>query len=1308
MKKVLLCTGFLLSSMIYGESAARNFAPLSKGEPLPEYVATTLPSSGQLKFNPVIPASSITAGKQKSLRMPLSSDVSRAEGLRGQVVYAASWPSVNAPTGIYSVPVTNDGEFNLIASAPLFGGQGVDNGQGIFYGTHTYTSFGMTFVEIIAYDTDTWEQIGKPEASNYKMIATAVALDPSSLKIYGSYYSAEQNIFEWGEADYDNGERTSIATFTIDKRPIALGATRSGQFYAVNASGEFGTIDKSTGAFTFISDTGLACDDWVSGCVDDTAGKFIFHYHGPQEASLYDIDLQTGEVSKLCDFNDGQQVLCLNIPLPAAADKAPAIPEFSVSGIGGEMKAGYSIHMPSTLFDGTPSDESFTYSVTVDGVEKATGTGNASATVTGSIDIADRGKHKFVCTVSNNVGKSPKAKTEAFIGYGTPSAPENVILACQNNKLQLSWSPVTTCSDEGYINPQEIRYNIYEGENLVETGLEDCSYSKTIESDEGYQSFSFSVQAINGDRKSPLVLSNNLGIGGLLPPYSEDFSGSNHGFVFLDSNNDKRTWSDYTLDSNGLIRYSSGWSGSADDWAFTPGIILEAGKSYDFSFKTWCQNSWTSEELEVRLGTGLTVQDMAVPLMEKTRIKGFDKANPKEVTATIVVKETAVYHIGFHITTYSDDGLNCYLDDINISGGQDAPVPDEVEEINIIASPTGEPKAEISFRIPSKWLSGEPVDDEVTVKVERDNVEIGTYKGNNGEIISLSDQVERSGNYIYRFTPSNFNGKPGKVSEVTAYIGAKAPAVVSEASISETSVPGKVTVTWSPVTVDCEGNPLEQANVSYMLYTLDNQSSALHAVLESPVKTTSVELTALDNPEHQDLVYYYISAFNRDVESQQLRRTPIITVGNPYSLPLQMGFNPGMLDELFMGNENTNNGTWGIYTEEMFQDVKSQDGDGSFAACYGRYVGNSADLFTGKIDLADAQNPCITFYMYCFGGEDLNEITVSVLSDGQKTPLKICSNTDIEETGWKKMTVSLKAFKGKTVQIYFTGKTVSNKFTFLDNVKIFDMAARDISVGEIKAVEEVLPSAPFEITAVVTNSGASTLSDIRINLIADGEIADTFLPSILSPDNSVKAVFNQQFSVLETGSHTYRIEAIVEGDGNPSDNISSEITVVRAISNLPGVTGLGGSSHEFGSVISWNPVEPSADETHLGYNVYCDNTKLNVYPLTTPIFIDTDVQENLSKTYHVTALYSEGESELSEPFSFTYSDAETISEDLQQAIDINGLTVTVNLPSSVVSTLMTTDGKIVAIINGTGSFTAPVSGIYLLRTLNGSAKIVLR
>lgn len=1307
MFKKLLCSA-LLPALFWADGEAAGYAPLAKGEPLPQYVTASLPSQGALKFNPRQFGSRAVTGKQASTAIPMAADASRAAGLRGQLVYANSWPSVNAPTGLYTVPVTPDGEFSLIINAPLFGGQGVDNGQGIFYGTHTFNSFGMTFVEIISYDTDTWEQIGTPQASNYKMIATAVALDPSTSKIYGSYYSAEQNVFEWGEADYEAGERNVLGSFTIDKRPIALGATRDGQFYAVNASGEFGTIDKTNGRFTVISDTGLGCDDWVSGCVDDAAGKFIFHYHGAEEASLYDIDLATGAVSKLTEFSDGQQILCLYIPQPAAADKAPATPGFTVTCPQGAMKADYSIAFPSTLFDGTAAEGTMTYSVLVDDEEAATGSGQAGTTVTGTIDIARRGSHKFVCRVANDAGRSPKAKTETFIGFGTPLAPSNVNLVCADGELKLSWNPVTEASDEGYINPADVRYNIYEGETLVVKETSDCSYSRALGDEGGYLSFCFSVEAVNGDRKSEAVLSNNLGVGGVQPPYLEDFTDADTGFVFLDANNDKRTWSSYELDGNGVVRYSSGWSGSADDWAFTPGIILEAGKSYDFSFKAWCQNSWTSEELEVKLGTGLTVKDMTVTLMPKTKIKGVDKSNPKVVTATIVVKETAVYNVGFHITTYSDDGLNLYIDDVAIGAGQDAPVPDEIEELAIIADPAGEPKAEISFRIPSKWLSGEILDDEVSVLVERDDTSLGTFKGNNGDVITLSDQVQASGTYTYRFTPMNFSGKAGKVTEVKAYIGAVAPETVPEISVAETDVPGNVAVSWAPVTADENGKPLDGANVSYMLYTLDSQTGSLRQALDAPVRNTSVELQALENPELQDLVYFYVSAFNRDVESRELRRTNIITVGKPYPLPLAMSFDQQMLQDLFMGNENTNNGTWGIYNEAMFEDVKAQDGDGAFAACYGRYVGNSADLFSGKVDLADAANPCVTFWMYCFGQEDLNEITVSVLADGVKTPVRICSNTDINEAGWHKVYVSLKAFRGKTVQVYFTGRTVTNKFTFLDNVRILDMAETDLAVSGIEAVEEVIPSVDFEITAKVANIGYSKVKGAKVSLLADGEVVDSRELAELPADAETTVVFLQRFSVLDNGSRVYAVEAVAEGEANEADNRSEEITVSRGVSGLTAVTGLTGESHQLGAIISWNPVTPAEGETHVGYNVYCDNALLNPYPLSSPLYVDTDAADGNSRSYRVSALYKEGESELSAPFMFTYSGVESVGSDMDAVYVIDGLNVKVNVAAGVSSRLIATDGKTVASVSGPGMLTAPCAGTYLLQISGTTCKITLR
>ena len=67
-------------------------APLTKGEPLPQYVAASIPQGERLKFNPRTFTNTSLRGGEASARIPASADVACAAGLRGQVVYAASWP----------------------------------------------------------------------------------------------------------------------------------------------------------------------------------------------------------------------------------------------------------------------------------------------------------------------------------------------------------------------------------------------------------------------------------------------------------------------------------------------------------------------------------------------------------------------------------------------------------------------------------------------------------------------------------------------------------------------------------------------------------------------------------------------------------------------------------------------------------------------------------------------------------------------------------------------------------------------------------------------------------------------------------------------------------------------------------------------------------------------------------------------------------------------------------------------------------------------------------------------------------------
>ena len=55
------------------------------------------------------------------------------------------------------------------------------------------------------------------------------------------------------------------------------------------------------------------------------------------------------------------------------------------------------------------------------------------------------------------------------------------MLTNQDNQLTLTWDPVTAASDGGYLAPEDVRYDIYDGETLVESGLTGCVFNKTVE-----------------------------------------------------------------------------------------------------------------------------------------------------------------------------------------------------------------------------------------------------------------------------------------------------------------------------------------------------------------------------------------------------------------------------------------------------------------------------------------------------------------------------------------------------------------------------------------------------------------------------------------------------------------------------------------------------------------------------------------------------------------------------------------------------------------------------------------------------------
>ena len=129
----------------------------------------------------------------------------------------------------------------------------------------------------------------------------------------------------------------------------------------------------------------------------------------------------------------------------------------------------------------------------------------------------------------------------------------------------------------------------------------------------------------------------------------------------------------------------------------------------------------------------------------------------------------------------------------------------------------------------------------------------------------------------------------------------------------------------------------------------------------------------------------------------------------------------------------------------------------------------------------------------------------------------------------------------------------------------------------------------------------------------------------------------------------------------------------------------------------------SAPATPAGYNVYRDGEKINDAPVTETIFIDTPDSDS-EPTYHVTALYTDGESRLSNPCKVLLTGVTVIGSD-NESVDIEVIDGGIIVRGGD-SHVYTTDGRLVANATGGSTITAP-RGIYLVKTATAVTKVAV-
>lgn len=130
------------------------------------------------------------------------------------------------------------------------------------------------------------------------------------------------------------------------------------------------------------------------------------------------------------------------------------------------------------------------------------------------------------------------------------------------------------------------------------------------------------------------------------------------------------------------------------------------------------------------------------------------------------------------------------------------------------------------------------------------------------------------------------------------------------------------------------------------------------------------------------------------------------------------------------------------------------------------------------------------------------------------------------------------------------------------------------------------------------------------------------------------------------------------------------------------------------------------DGVLMGYNVYCDGARINDTTVENASHIHSYAPEG-PHTYHVTAVYDKGESELSEPLLMEKSNVEGVTSMAQPSVKADGRVIIVNGAEGLKVDIYTIDGRtLLSALGNTRMAVAPA--IYMVRVGTLTFKVIVR
>lgn len=567
------------------------------------------------------------------------------------------------PVGWYSFPVTDAAApVNLSQTPSVSAGAMAD---GVYYAL-TYTAGPPTPESWNTLDTATGELTKLADCTEEHKLYVDMTYDHSADRLLAIYHfgSLSTALCTVNPAD---GKPLEILAEVNQLWLATLACTYDGDIYAIAADGWLYTFDSLHSTFSRVGSTGLSPEYMQSMEFDHTSGTLYWACTTWSSGNFYKVDTTTGAVTLVSSIGNDEEMTGLYISYRLADDDAPAqVKGFAVANPQHDANISLTMSLPSATVAGEPLAEITSVVLEQDGTVLKTFTG--AELVPGAAVQLDaegaEGVHKYKVYAVNAAGNGLPRTVRTCVGLDIPAAPASVTVTADGSNASISWEPVTSGANGGWVDPAAITYEVKRapGDVVVATALTATSATDVVESTDVY---TYTVTASNLKGSGAAVASEPVMVGeGMEIPYTYDFEDEAKLLLWsnIDGNGDGAKWErTKTMDGNRTMIMRGNYSRTVDDWLISPPLKLEAGKSYKIVYDAGCMNESYPPTYDVTFGRTATIDGQQVLSTVTTDRLMLNKSYVylPEIT------ESGVYHIGFH-AHWEPSLANLYVSNVSV------------------------------------------------------------------------------------------------------------------------------------------------------------------------------------------------------------------------------------------------------------------------------------------------------------------------------------------------------------------------------------------------------------------------------------------------------------------------------------------------------------------------------------------------------------------------------------------------------------------------------------------------------------------